>query len=179
MEGELLKGKWLHSYFEEPPPHIIKYAGVDPALGEGDLQAIATVGYNRVSNKAFLLDVWAERVSFPMFLRKGQQLHATHNYAKIYVESNSFQKVLTFVPEFHKGLPIAPSQTDTNKERRFIAMSSHFESERILVNPFINNPKHEFWTEWVQFPRGQYDDALDSVEIVVRNVIGKPKGFFV
>jgi phage terminase large subunit-like protein len=52
-------------------------------------------------------------------------------------------------------------------------MSSHFESKRILVNPLLDR-RSEFWNEWVQFPRGQHDDALDSVEIVVRNVIGKP-----
>jgi len=169
MEGYLLKGDWLHSYDEEPKD-LIKYAGIDPALGEGDLQAIATIGYDRVKKQTYLLDVWAEAVDFPMFLRKIQQLHETHGYAKIYVESNAFQKVLTYVPEL-RVLPTTPTPTHRDKETRFIAMSSHFEAKRILVNPFVNNRKHEFWSEWVQFPRGQYDDALDCVEIVTRNVI--------
>jgi len=175
MEGSLLKSDWLHSYDAEPSKDIIKYAGVDPALGEGDLQAIATVGYDRIKKQGYLIDVWSDKADFPLFLRKLRQLHATHNYAKIYLESNAFQKVLTFIPEFRQGLPMSPTVTDTNKERRFIAMSSHFEAKRILVNPFVNNRKHEFWTEWVQFPRGQYDDALDSVEIATRNVIGQPE----
>lgn len=171
MEGDILKAEWLHPYETEPPPHSIKYAGVDPAIGEGDLQAIATFGYDRTTSQGYLLDIWTEAIDFPLFLRKIRQLHATHNYAKIYVESNAFQKVLTFIPELRQGLPMSPTHTASNKELRFIAMSSHFESKRILVNPLLLR-RSEFWNEWVQFPRGQNDDALDSVEIVARNVMG-------
>jgi len=177
MEGALLKSEWLHSYDDEPSKDVIKFAGVDPALGEGDLQAIATVGYDRINKQAYLMEVWSDKADFPLFLRKLRQLHLTHNYAKIYLESNAFQKVLTFIPELRQGLPISPTVTDTNKERRFIAMSSHFEAKRVLVNPFVNSRKHEFWSEWVQFPRAQYDDALDSTEIVLRNVIKVGKGY--
>ena len=177
MQGDLLKGEWLHSWTEPPNPNLPKYAGVDAALGEGDLASIATESYDRASKQAYLVDVWAERVPFPMFLRKLQQLHATHKYVKIYVESNAFQKILTLLPEL-RGLPMVPTVTVKNKESRFIAMSSHYESKRILVNPFLNNRTSEFWNEWVQFPRGQYDDALDSAEIVTRNVLTAPPGIF-
>jgi len=67
-----------------------------------------------------------------------------------------------------------PVQTVKNKEARFIPMSSHFESKRILVNPLLLQ-RSEFWTEWVQFPRGQHDDALDAVELAVTNLIGIPE----
>uniref|UniRef100_A0A6M3XTT6 Putative terminase n=1 Tax=viral metagenome TaxID=1070528 RepID=A0A6M3XTT6_9ZZZZ len=173
MEGELLKSEWLHPYEVEPSKNIIRYAGIDPALGEGDLQAIATVGYDPMIKQAYLYDVWAEKLSFPLFLKKIQHLHATYNYAKIYVESNAFQKVLTYVPEL-RALPTTPTVTHRDKETRFIAMSSHFESKRVLVNPLLLQ-RSEFWNEWVQFPRGQYDDALDSVEIAIRNVIATPE----
>jgi len=172
MQGDLLKSEWLHSWEQQPSPNMIKYAGVDPALGEGDLQGIATISYDSTNKQAYLEDVWAERTSFPAFLQKIQQLHALHHYAKIFIESNAFQKVLTYVNEL-RCLPIVPTPTVHDKEQRFIAMSSHFESKRILVNPLLDR-RSEFWNEWVQFPRGQHDDALDSVEIVVRNVIGKP-----
>jgi len=177
MEGDLLKSEWLHSWVQEPSVNFPKYAGVDPALGEGDLVAVATLSYDRSIKQAFLHDVWAERVPFPLFLQKLQQLHATYKYAKIYLETNLFQKVLTFLPEL-RGLPIVPTDTVKDKESRFISMSSHFESKRVLVNPLLLR-RSEFWTEWVQFPRGQYDDALDSTEIVTRNVVGKPKGFWI
>lgn len=173
MEGDLLKAEWLHTYENEPSTDIVKYAGIDPALGEGDLQAVATVAYDRTNKQAYLIDVWADKLGFPDYLRKVRQLHDLHNYAKIFVESNAFQKVLTSIQELRQGLPISPSQTDTKKERRFIAMSSHFESKRILVNPLLKR-KSEFMREWIEFPRGQFDDALDSVEIVVRNVVGRP-----
>lgn len=170
MEGADLKSEWLHSYLREPPTNAMKIAGIDPALGEGDLQAIATFARDRSIKQTYLTDVWTGKVNMPLFIRKIQQLHATHHYSKIYVESNAFQKVLMFIPEL-QGLPIVPTITSKNKELRFTAMSSHFESKRVLVNPFINNAKHEFWNEWVQFPRSQYDDALDAVEIGLREML--------
>jgi len=86
------------------------------------------------------------------------------------METNFWQKILTYLPEL-RGLPIVPVQTVRDKEARFIPMSSHFEAKRVLVNPLLLNHS-EFWTEWVQFPRGQHDDALDCVEIVIRETIG-------
>jgi len=171
MQGELLKSEWLHTW-EELPTTLTYYAGVDPALGEGDYQGIAIIGVYKPTNQAYLTQVYAERLPFPSFLEKLKQLHQTYQFAKIFMESNSFQKILTFIPEL-KGLPIVPSVTVHDKESRFIPMSSHFESKRILVNPLLLGVKSEFWNEWVQFPRGQYDDALDSVEIVVRNTLAK------
>jgi len=177
MEGSLLKAEWLHSWETPPPPNLINYAGVDPALGEGDKQSIATMGENLGRNQRYLKEVWVDNVPIPMFFEKLRQQHALYNYAKIFMESNAFQKVLVYSKEL-EGLPIVASPTVRDKESRFIAMSSHYESKRVLVNPFLNNAKSEFWTEWVQFPRGQYDDGLDSTEIVTRNVVGKAKGFF-
>lgn len=171
MEGDLLKAEWLHPWETPPQSSLPNFAGVDAALGEGDLFSIATEAYNRKNRQGYLLDVWAERVPFPTALEKLQQQHKRYKYAKIYMESNAFQKVLMFLPEL-KGLPIVPTVTVRDKESRFIAMSSHFESKRILVNPFLLQ-KSEFWHEWLQFPRGQYDDALDSTEIVTRNVMSK------
>lgn len=176
MEGDLLKKSWLHSWSKPPDSKMLRfYAAVDPALGEGDLSAIAILGFNPETRQAYLFDVWSEQVGPPGFFKKLREFHKEYNFAKIYVESNAFQKVLTYIPDFTRGLPTSPTRTDANKERRIIAMSSHFESQRVLINPAINTIKHEFVTEWIQFPRGEYDDALDSTEIVLRNVIGKPQ----
>jgi len=175
MEGDLLRAEWLHAWEEPPPPNLLKFAGVDPALGEGDHHAIATLGYDTTTKQGYLIDVWSDNISFPQFLMKLQQLHAIHNYSKIYLESNAFQKVLMYIPEI-KGLPTVPTHTAKNKETRFIPMSSHFESDRILVNPLLINPTNQFYIQWIQFPRGQNDDAPDSVEIVVRNVMSRPQG---
>jgi len=85
------------------------------------------------------------------------------------METNFWQKLLLNVPEL-KALPIIPVNTVKDKTSRFIPMSSHFESGRVKVNPMLLN-RGEFWTEWVQFPRGQHDDALDAVELVVSRII--------
>lgn len=174
MEGELLKGKWLIPWEQPPPSNCLYYAGVDPSLGEGDYFGIATLAYDSGNRQGYLVDVWAEHLPFPQILKhKLPQLHAQYKYAKIYMETNFWQKILTYMPEL-TGLPIVPVKTVSNKEQRFIPMSSHFESKRVLVNPLLLR-RSEFWLEWVQFPRGEHDDALDACEIVTTNVVGKPR----
>lgn len=174
MEGSLLKAEWLNEWQTPPLKSNIKYAGIDPALGEGDLQAISILSQDLATGTVYLEDVWADNVPFPLFLKKIQQLQQLHNFSKIYVEANAFQKVLLYVNEL-RGLPTVPTQTVHDKEQRFISMSSHFESKRIIVNPLLLR-KSEFWVEWVQFPRGQNDDALDSVEVAIRNIVGASTG---
>jgi predicted phage terminase large subunit-like protein len=65
-----------------------------------------------------------------------------------------------------------PTVTSKGKEERLIPLSSHFESKRALLNPAWTYTQSEFFQEWVQFPRGAHDDALDCVEIMTRNLLG-------
>jgi len=175
MEGSLLKAEWLHPWEDLPPKTCRYYAGLDPSLGEGDYFGIATLAYDPKPHQGYLVDVWAEHMPFPKILKdKVPQLHNQYGYNKMYMETNFWQKILTFMPEL-RGLPIVPVQTVRDKESRFIPMSSHFESKRILVNPLLLQ-RSEFWTEWVQFPKGAHDDALDCVEIVARNVLKHKPG---
>jgi len=174
MEGSLLKAAWLHPWDTPPSPTLPVFAGLDPSLGEHDYFGIASIAYDRNHDQAYLLDVWAEHLPFPDILReKLPQLRNNYRYQKMYMETNFWQKILTYLPEL-RGLPIVPVQTVRDKESRFIPMSSHFESKRILVNPLLLQ-RSEFWTEWVQFPRGQHDDALDATEIVIRNIFTTTK----
>lgn len=174
MEGELLRAEWLHPWDKPPPAWCEYYAGLDPSLGEYDYFGIATLAYDRKKDQRYLVDVWAEHLPFPDIMKnKIPLLHNQYRYVKMYMETNFWQKLLMDMPEL-KGLPIVGVTTVRDKTSRFITMSSHFESERILVNPLLLR-NSEFWTEWVQFPRGQYDDALDSTEIVVcKTVKAKP-----
>jgi predicted phage terminase large subunit-like protein len=161
MEGSLLKSKWLIPWEQRPPAHCRYYAGIDPSLGESDYFGIATLAQDPQTQQCYLEDVWAEHLPFPTILKeKLPQLVQQYRYSKIFMETNFWQKLLLKMPEL-RGLPIVPVNTVKNKEERFIPLSSHFESKRVLVNPLLLN-KGEFWTEWVQFPRGQHDDAIDA-----------------
>ncbi len=172
MEGDLLKASWLQNWENPPPANCEMYAGVDPSLGESDYFGIATLAYDRPHNQGYLVDVWAEHMPFPDILKnKLPELHRTYKYLKIYMETNFWQKILTYLPEM-RGLPIVPVKTVANKEQRFIPMSSHFQSGRVKVNPLLNSARTEFFNEWVQFPRGQHDDALDATELVTTETVG-------
>jgi hypothetical protein len=183
MEGNLLKSKWLHPWNEDdvnfyPPSNLPAFMGVDPSLGESDYFGIASLAFDATKRQGYLLDVWVEHMDFPSIGHiKFPELVSRFKPLKIYMEANFWQKLLLKFPEFqrHPGTgqayPIVPVQTVHNKEQRFIPLSSHFESKRVLVNPLLLN-KGEFWTEWVQFPRGQHDDGVDCVDLVVSNVFG-------
>jgi len=173
MEGSLLKSKWLIPWEQRPPPHCRYYFGIDPSLGESDYFGIAVLAQDHQTGQCYLEDVWAEHMPFPQILKeKLPQIVQQYKPVKIFMETNFWQKLLLKMPEL-RGLPIVPVNTVKNKEERFIPLSSHFESKRILVNPLLLN-RSEFWTEWVQFPRGLHDDAIDCVELVVTNTLGKP-----
>jgi predicted phage terminase large subunit-like protein len=147
------------------------YLGIDPSMGESDYFGIAVLAYDPRSKQGYLREVWAEHLDLPTILKtKLPEIIQLYKPLKIYMETVFWQKLLTKLPEM-QGYPIVPVQTVKDKESRFIPMSSHFESKRVLVNPLLLN-RSEFWTEWVQFPRGQHDDAVDCVEMVVTNIIG-------
>jgi predicted phage terminase large subunit-like protein len=170
MEGDLLKGEWLHPWLHPPIGTVDYYAGIDPSMGENDYFGIAVIGVERQSKQAYLFDVWAEHTPLPaIFKHKIPTLQNQYHFSKVYFEKNFWQKLLLNIPEL-KRLPVVPVNTVRDKTSRFTAMSAHFESKRILVNPLLLN-NSEFWTEWVQFPRGQHDDALDAVELVVSRIV--------
>jgi len=188
MEGSLLKAKWLHSW-DEPNidsfgvslyrapdfDRMQHYLGIDPSMGEGDYFGIAVLAYDPRANRGYLRDVFAQHLDLPTILKtKLPEIMQLYKPLKIYMETVFWQKLLTKLPEL-QGYPIVPIRTVKDKEARFIPMSSHFESKRVLVNPLLLN-RSEFWTEWVQFPRGQHDDAVDCVEMVVTKTVGSGKG---
>lgn len=180
LMGDMLRADWLHEY-EVLPSDLRYYAGVDPALGEGDKQAISTYGVDVRHRQLYLIDVWCDVVPLNTFLSKLNTQHTIYKYLKIFVEANSFQKVLFYLPEL-KHLPMVPVVTTKDKQSRFITMSSHFEAGRILVDPMLKNPTNEFYAQWVQCPRGQNDDALDAAELPLPYLIkapGKDRGFVI
>ena len=170
MEGDLLKGEWLHPWDSPPRPTCEYYAAIDPSMGEYDYFGIAIGAFDRVWNKNYLVDVWIEHKPLVDILKnKIPLLNNQYRFVKVYFEKNFWQKLLLNVPEL-KSLPIVPIVTVRDKTSRFISMTSHFESKRILVNPdLLHNSK--FYLEWIQYPHGQHDDGLDATEMLVSNMI--------
>jgi len=166
MEGDLLKGEWLHPWDAPPRPTCEYYAAIDPSLGEHDYFGIAIGAFDRVLQKHYLVDVWVEHLPLVTILKsKIPLLNNQYKFVKVYFEKNFWQKLLLQVPEL-SVLPIVPINTVKDKTSRFISMTSHFESKRVLVNPELLH-NSEFFMEWIQYPHGQHDDGLDAVEMLV------------
>jgi len=165
MEGDLLKGEWLHPWDSPPTKGCEYYAAIDPSLGEHDYFGIAIGCYDRRTQQAYLVDVFVEHMPLVDIIKhKIPLLNSQYRFVKVYMEKNFWQKLLLQVPEL-RALPIVPIQTVRDKTSRFISMTSHFESKRVLVNPLLLN-RSEFYMEWIQYPHGQHDDGIDCVEML-------------
>ncbi len=185
LQGDVLKGDWLHAWNETdsnfyPDPNLPTFAGIDPSLGESDFFGIASFSYDRDKKQGYLLDVWCEHMPFPIIVRdKLPETVSRFRYQKMYIETNFWQKLLLKYPGFQRhpatgqAYPFVPVQTVTNKEQRFIPLSSHFESRRVLVNPLLLSQRGEFLKQWVEFPRGEHDDAIDCADLVISNVMNE------
>jgi predicted phage terminase large subunit-like protein len=184
MEGDVLRAERLHAWNETdhtfyPPHNLPVYAGIDPSLGENDFFSVSTLAMDRANNRAYLLDVWCEHLSFNEIIdQKLPELFSRYRYQKMYLETNFWQKLLLKYPNMQThapsgvAYPIVPIRTVTSKTQRFIPLSSHFESRRVLVNPRLLDKNHNFFKQWVEFPRSEHDDAVDSTEMVVANAFG-------
>ncbi len=174
MEGDLLKGEWLHPWDTPPHSRCEYYAAIDPSLGEQDYFGIAIGAYDRVYDKKYLVDVIVEHSPLVDIIQtRIPLLQNQYKFNKVYFEKNFWQKLLLNTPEL-KALPIVPIVTVKDKTSRFIAMSSHFESQRITVNPLLLG-RSEFYMEWIQYPHGQHDDGIDCVEMLVTKMVtGQP-----
>lgn len=184
-----LQLEFLHFVPEdEIPKDLVIYQGVDPCLAVGanpDYFAMATIGVSEKTGKGYLLDLVRARIGFHQQLEVIMQQAAQWNPRKIGIETNAAQVFLKeslqdaedspspIVQRMAKRkfqMPIIPIISRVSKQSRIMEMSALFESGLISIKavkdgqglvptsnlePFVN--------EWLMFPQGKNDDALDAV----------------
>lgn len=159
--------------------------GVDPATEadanraeeqDSDYWSATLIAVHRRMGRIFVIDNNRKR---GMSLRQGvswlSSIAGEIPSPSLYVESNAAQTYL--VQELaNEGLNATPVNTTQNKEERLIDLSIPIENGTVeFVNQEIDeslgyDPRwQEMISEMLAFPDGRHDDAVDSLDIAVRN----------
>lgn len=174
LEGQTLKADWLH-YFDPATQDFrdlkldIRF-GVDPAISKSshaDFSAISVCARDTKANRIYQVEAWCGKVDFPELLNMIAQKAALWHPSKIAIEENAYQAALVQAATRATMLPVVGVKTTRDKVSRILALSPHFESGRLL----IRKDQGEFIREYLEFPNGMHDDALDALEICVHDWI--------
>ncbi len=187
LEGALFNKDWLAYYDAQSlalinTEHFDFIMAVDPAISEdpkANRTSIATIACDRRTSNIYILDFWVDRVDFPTQVKKimeyakrrqipGIPFMRLIQIRKIGVESTAYQKAL-YSSLYEKGLPIVEvKHSRRSKLERMLGLQPHFENGRIMLpKGFKPNWIDRFMEEYTSYPRGRYDDMLDSLEIAV------------
>jgi predicted phage terminase large subunit-like protein len=165
-EGNLIRMEWFGIYDEAPERHeLLKVVqswdtgmSADP---RSDPSVCTTWGFERETNKWFLLDLLRERMDFPDLKQAVIRLHKRWQADKVLIEDagsgkslwQEFRATGTFRPLM---MPVTHS-----KEERFTGCLAEVEAGRFVlpeVAPWID----QFRAELRAFPAGRHDDQVDS-----------------
>jgi phage terminase large subunit-like protein len=179
MAGRELHGDWLKYYHSEDLPRnpetkqldLDVYFGIDPAISladDADRFAISVIGVTKDKSQAYLLDLFADRISFPEQIEKIEELAVQWRPMLIGVEAVAYQLALSQqalrIPGF---LPIIPMLAPGKKHIRILSMAPLFRTGRIK----IQKSHYDFINEWIDYDSTRSnpdDDCLDATEIALR-----------
>jgi phage terminase large subunit-like protein len=191
MAGKELHGDWLHYYELEDLP-LMKpdlgvqrqdgslridnldldiYFGVDPAISlsdEADRFGLAVLGIRRDRSKAYLLDMYANRIDFPDQVDLIETYHRRWRPVLIGVETQAYQAALAQQLQRLQSMPaIFEQKAYGKKSQRILSMAPSFRIEQVL----IRSEQRDFIDEWLDYDsekKNTNDDCLDAVEIAMR-----------
>jgi len=164
---------------ENVPDQRLNYlVGVDIGITEDAAKANANdsdywsatlLGVDPLQNKGYVIDSNRKR---GMSLREGLEWLAgicgPIPNPKVAIESNQSQR--WFAQEAQEmGLRVAQVHNTDKKEHRLIQLSIPFENETVRLIDYGDSRFDELQSEWIAFPDGSHDDAIDSLEIAVNH----------
>jgi predicted phage terminase large subunit-like protein len=111
-------------------------------------------------DRIYLLDVYREKVNFPDLERAVYELRNRWNATAILIEDRASGTALIQTLRT-KGIPVVEIQPTTDKTMRFHAQTA------VIENGFVYLPAQAPWRddylhELMTFPKGRYDDQVDS-----------------
>lgn len=190
MRGQMLKREWLNYYTKKDGvfdlPHLPTnfkriYIGVDLAISENpsaDYFVACVVGECE-NGKWWVIEFVRGHFDFPAQVLILQQLTAIYRprgLVKMFIERNAYQYAMTQYLAKNTAVPAVPVQTTKDKVTRITGITPFFQNKKI----FINEMDEEFIKEWIQFPKSEHDDMLDSLDFALtelRDVTKSPMTF--
>ena len=168
------------------------YMGIDPAgmkpTEKGDYYTVAVVGVDQEENKAYVLDLVLTRgdkettmdmVADLIRSWRPEMIHVETDgqHAHFYYLESEMQKRFENEPSIRVNLdPV--STENTQKIIRIKEMSNYFINESVMLAGYYDRetgiPRHlpaldPFVDQWIVFPTGAHDDALDAVDIALHS----------
>jgi predicted phage terminase large subunit-like protein len=164
---------------ERVPQDLIKFSGVDLAIGEDRSAAkfaIVTIGISRRTLDIYVIDYYTNRLSL-----KQQDEHILSHYEKhepiaVGIEANAFQvsKVQSLRrSEETSHIPAIPIYTDKDKLTRGEKLAVRYERGEIWHLKAHKNGELE--EQELNFPNMKLKDLVDALDIAIRTAFRKRK----
>ncbi len=167
--GNLIRWEWFKPYSEVPAKRSDDKVviSIDTASKADEINdySVATVwlvqgGFK--TGRAYLTDVYRERLLFPELKRKVEAIVERHRPDALVIEDKGSGTSLIQVFQDHRFVrPIAFKPQD-GKVTRMSHQAVKIESGRVFIpeqSPWLG----EFKAELLAFPKGKHDDQVDSV----------------
>jgi predicted phage terminase large subunit-like protein len=168
LEGEIIKWDWFREYDtplrRQPSDEIVQSWDTAYKATELSDYSVCTTWLVR-GNQYYLVHVLREKLDYPNLKKKVIE-HAQMHQADVVIIENKGSG-MALIDELRQGgaagmpMPIA-FDPENDKVTRMATQSSKIEAGQVLL------PRNAAWlddfrTELLQFPRGRYDDQVDSV----------------
>jgi predicted phage terminase large subunit-like protein len=172
-EDSPIKEEWIDKSIDawnliDKQGKYITYMGVDLASksSEGDYFSITVVG---VDDKGlyWVLDSLRDKISMNKQLEIIKSLYIKWNPKYIGIESNATQRIITDQWMEDTPLPIVQLKSSwiNDKWSRVQRISVLLETGRLIINPKLD----VLCDELVTFPRGAFDDEIDSLSFAIQS----------
>ena len=126
------------------------------------------------NNQYLLIDIYRERVEFPELKRKVVELYEKHKPHEIIIEDKASGISLIQELQRETTLPIKAIKVGTDKISRVHSITPIIESGNVLLYSSTNN-LNAFLDECEDFPRGEFDDMVDSMSQALTYLRSKVK----
>lgn len=165
-DAKVFKKEWL-KYFETLPELVNYVAFIDPAIGQknhNDYTGICVLATD-VDGVWYVVHCERYRLTPSQTVNKCFELFDVYPIKCLGVESVAYQEALIYLLDQEmrlrrKVLPIKSiKRGSASKESRILALVPRFEWSRLYIRKGMTNLEDEIST----FPRGRFDDLLDSM----------------
>jgi len=177
MVGGVFDEDWI-LYLDEPPKGMPEYGGWDFATTskemadkkktDPDYTAGISMGFHPKDGRLVITDIVYERIE------RGHEDHIKRQHdrrawVQAVVEINAFQKLIKFrLHETYPKLPVTGvAHYSMDKAQRILNLQVFFERGFYLCKTIPKDKRAAFINEYLLFPHGEHDDALDAAEIAL------------
>lgn len=181
IQGTFFDERFFRHY-EELPNNLVKFVGVDLAIGEDEEHAkfaTVTIGIDRATFNIYLLRYYTERLTLDkqdaQILFEWEKISEVGGVA-VGIEANAFQKSKVKSLKLQKKtahIPAIPIYTEKDKKTRGQQLAVRYERGEIFHHK--SEKGGEFEECLLNFPNAKLKDLLDAMDIAIRTALRRRK----